>query len=183
MCHKPVLFIGGIVFTNYMCSTWACGQGIWGALGNGRWTHVQGTPVKIKALSGLFEYDEVENVVIPIRLLQLSVGSTHAAAIMNNVTHLGATDRGSENDTNWGADVLWWGGNEFFQLGTGRRNNVSNPTYIAPLDASADKDKGRREEHRFQITPRKKVNIGGRNVSVEQRIECGRSVTAVYSGT
>ena len=23
--------------------TWACGQGIWGALGNGRWTHVQGT--------------------------------------------------------------------------------------------------------------------------------------------
>jgi hypothetical protein len=164
-------------------STWSCGQGIWGTLGNGRWTHVQGAPVKIKALSGLFEYDESKNVVIPIRLQRLSVGSTHAAAIMNNVTHLGATDRSSENDTNWGADVLWWGGNGFFQLGNSKRNNVSNPIYIAPLDVSADKEKGRREEHRFQITPRKKVEIGGRNVSVEQRVECGRSVTAVYSGT
>jgi len=163
--------------------TWSCGQGILGGLGNGRWTHVQGTPTKIKALSGLFEYDEVNNVVIPIRLSHLSVGSTHASAIMNNVTHLGASDRSSENDTNWGADVLWWGGNEHYQLGTGKRNNVNNPTYIAPLDVEADKEKGRREEHRFQITPRKKIRFEGRNVSVEQRIECGRGVTAVYSGT
>jgi alpha-tubulin suppressor-like RCC1 family protein len=163
--------------------TWACGQGIWGGLGNGRWTHVQGTPTKIKALSGLFEYDEVKHVVIPIRLAQISVGSTHMSAVMNNVTHVGASDRSSENDTNWGADVLWWGGNEFYQLGTGKRNNVSNPVYIAPLDVEADKEKGRREEHRFQITPRQKIEVGGRNVSVEQRIECGRGVTAVYSGT
>jgi len=163
--------------------TWACGQGIWGGLGNGRWTHVQGTPTKIKALSGLFEYDEVAHTVIPIRLARLSVGSTHAAAVMNNVVHLGASDRSSENDTNWGADVLWWGGNEYYQLGTGKRSNVSAPIYIAPLDVEADKEKGRREEHRFQITPRKKIRFEGRNVSVEQRIECGRGVTAVYSGT
>ncbi|KAI9844896.1 MAG: hypothetical protein M1837_005182 [Sclerophora amabilis] len=141
---------------NVTADTWSCGRGVWGGLGNGRWTHVQGTPTKVKALSGLFEYDEKENKVIPIRLAQISVGSTHAAAIMDNVTHVGATDRSSENDTNWGADVLWWGGNENYQLGTGKRNNVSNPTYIAPLDIEADKEKGRREEHRFQITPRHK---------------------------
>lgn len=163
--------------------TWASGQGIWGGLGNGRWTHVQGTPTKIKALSGLFEYDEVANRVIPIRLARLSVGATHAAAVMDNVVHLGASDRSSENDTNWGADVLWWGNNEYYQLGTGKRNNVSNPTYIQPLDIAADKEKGRREEHRFQITPRHKIRFAGRNVSVEQRIECGRGATAVYSGT
>jgi alpha-tubulin suppressor-like RCC1 family protein len=161
---------------------WSCGQGIWGGLGNGRWTHVQGVPTKIKALSGLFEYDEVSNKVIPIRLSHLSVGSTHASAIMNNVTHLAASIHSSENDTNWGADVLWWGGNEFYQLGTGKRNNVSNPVYIPPMDVEADKEKGRREEHRFQLTPRKKIRFDGRNVSVEQRIECGRGVTAVYSG-
>ena len=163
--------------------TWSCGQGIYGGLGNGRWTHVQGTPSKIKALSGLYEYDEYTKTVVPIRLRQLSVGSTHAAAIMNNVTHVGATDRSSENDTNWGADVLWWGGNEFYQLGTGKRNNVANPTYIPPLDVEADKQMGRREEHRFQITPRGKVKVRGRWVSVEQRVECGRGCTAVYSGT
>lgn len=166
--------------------TWACGQGIWGGLGNGRWTHVQGVPTKIKALSGLFEYDETNNTVIPIRLRRLSVGATHASAVMNNVTHVGVQGERSgatENDTNWGADVLWWGGNEFYQLGTGKRNNVSQPVYIAPLDIEADKEKGRREEHRFQITPRQTVKINGSRKSIEQRIECGRGCTAVYSGT
>lgn len=162
---------------------WACGQGIWGGLGNGRWTHVQGTPCKVPSLSGLFEYDEVKNVTIPIRLAHLSVGSTHVSATMKNVTHLGASDKSSHNDTNWGADVLWWGGNEHYQLGTGRRNNVSNPVYIAPMDIAADREKGRREEHRFQITPRCKVEYKGRNVEIEQRIECGRNATCVYSGT
>ncbi len=162
--------------------TWSCGQGIWGGLGNGRWTHIQGTPTKIKALSGLFEWDEPANSAIPIRLAKLSVGSTHAAAVMNNVTHVGAHENSSENDTNWGADVVFWGNNESYQLGTGRRNNVSNPTYIAPLDGEAERQKGRKVQHRFQITPRKTVSVNGRRVSLEQRVECGRGVTAVYSG-
>ena len=167
--------------------TWACGQGIFGSLGNGRWTHSQGTPSKIKALSGLFEYDETNNSVVPIRLGRLSVGSTHASATMDNITHVragvsSATD--SRNDTNWGADVVWWGGNEFYQLGTGKRNNLNIPGYIAPLDAVAERERAKRkEQHRFQITPRHKVNISGRRVSMEQRVECGRMVTAVYSGT
>ncbi|KAI9707662.1 MAG: hypothetical protein M1836_000623 [Candelina mexicana] len=162
--------------------TWSCGQGIWGGLGNGRWTHVQGTPTKMKALSGLFEWDETANSVIPIRLSKLSVGSTHAAAVMNNVTHVGAHEGSSANDTNWGADIVFWGNNEYYQLGTGRRSNVANPTYIAALDGEAERGKGRREMHRFQITPRKTVRVGGRRVSLEQRVECGRGVTAVYSG-
>ena len=28
--------------------TWACGHGIWGQLGNGRWTHVQALPTNIQ---------------------------------------------------------------------------------------------------------------------------------------
>ncbi|KAI9680827.1 MAG: hypothetical protein M1817_004267 [Caeruleum heppii] len=162
--------------------TFSCGGGIWGSLGNGRWTHVQGTPVKIKALSGLFEWDERAHRAIPIRLARISAGTTHAAAVMNNVTHVGAHEGSSENDTNWGADVLWWGGNEHYQLGTGKRNNVSNPIYIAPMDVEADKEKGRREEHRFQITPRHRIKHNGRAISVEQRVECGRHISAVYSG-
>lgn len=162
--------------------TFSCGLGIWGGLGNSRWTHVQGTPTKIKALSGLFEYDEKRNRVVPIRLAYISVGSTHACAVMDNVTHVEAHEQSSENDTNWGADVLWWGGNEYFQLGTRKRNNISTPTYIAPLDLEAERERGRREEHRFQITPRKRVKLDGRYVSIEQRVECGRGVSAVYSG-
>lgn len=165
--------------------TWACGQGILGTLGTGRWTHTQGTPTKIKALSGLFEYDESTNTVVPIRLKRLSVGSTHASATMDNVTHVAVSDNDSAESTNWGADVLWWGGNEYFQLGMGKRNNISNPVYIQPLEAGLEKEKGKkRQEHRFQITPRGEANLKGRGkVSMEQRVECGRMCSAVYSGT
>ncbi|KAK9413526.1 putative Regulator of chromosome condensation 1/beta-lactamase-inhibitor protein II [Seiridium unicorne] len=170
--------------------TWACGSGIYGSLGNGRWTHISLGPTKIKPLSGLFEWDEKNNAVIPIRLTRLSVGSTHAAAVMDNVTSVNTSANAvTENDTNWGADVVWWGGNEHYQLGTGKRNNVNTPTYIGPLDGGAgDAEKGRKgEQHRFQITPRTTTRLGeggkGRKVSVEQRVECGRFVTAVYSGT
>ena len=166
--------------------TWACGEGILGTLGNGRWTHKQGTPVKLKSLSGLFEWSEATNSVVPIRLKSLSVGSTHASAIMDNVTHVQAGDSSrtdSRNDTNWGADVVWWGGNEYYQLGMGRRNNLATPGYIAPLDMVAERERAkRREEHRFQITPRHKVDVAGRKVSMEQRVECGRMCSAVYSG-
>jgi alpha-tubulin suppressor-like RCC1 family protein len=161
--------------------TWACGQGIAGQLGTGKWTHVQGTPAKIKALSGLFEYDETSNKVIPIRLASLNVGSNSSSAVMKNVTYTGAHAKSSEHDTNWGADVLWWGGNEYYQLGTGKRSNISNPVYIGPLDGGENGEK--RDAHRFQITPRTTVNVNGRKVSVEQRIECGRFVSGVYSGT
>jgi len=168
--------------------TWSCGQGILGTLGTGRWTHVQGTPTKIKALSGLFEYDEIVNRVVPIRLKRLSVGSTHASATMDNVTHVAAGTTkilDGENETNWGADVLWWGGNEFCQLGMGKRNNVALPGYIAPLDGAVDgvargKKKGLKE-HRFQITPKHTVTVNGKKVQMEQRVECGRGVSAVYS--
>ncbi|KAL7619809.1 hypothetical protein AAE478_010354 [Parahypoxylon ruwenzoriense] len=169
--------------------TWACGSGIWGSLGTGKWTHVSLGPSKIKPLSGLYEWDENTSSVIPIRLTRLSAGSTHAAAVMDNVTSVGTSAGSSENDTNWGADILFWGGNEFYQLGTGKRNNIPLPTYIEPLDGGeADAEKGRKgEHHRFQITPRTTVRLGeggkGRKVSVEQRVECGRFVTAVYSGT
>lgn len=163
--------------------TWSCGQGIKGALGNGKWTHIQGVPTKIPSLSGLFEYDEKTNKTVPIRLAQVSAGSTHAAAIMSNITFLDTNETSSDDTTNWGADVVWWGGNEYFQLGTGKRNNVSTPVYIRPLDMAAEIEAGRKEEHRFHITPRHNVKVkDGRKVTMEQRIECGRNVTAVYSG-
>lgn len=169
--------------------TFAFGSGIFGQLGNTRWTHVQATPTKIPNLSGLFEYDERANKAVPIRLAHFSVGATHAAAVMKNITYLSASNSTSSDDTNWGADIVFWGGNEHYQLGTGKRNNQSTPIYLQPLDmqaevARAKKSTGGKEEHRFHITPRTTATLGdGRRVSVEQRVECGRNVTCVYSGT
>lgn len=161
---------------------WACGSGIYGSLGNGKWTHVTPAPAKVKSLSALFEFDESKNQMVPIKLSNISVGSTHASATMANVTRTGATSRTSENDTNWGADVLFWGGNEHYQLGTGKRSNLNTPAYIGALDGGPASD-----FHRLQVTPRKSVRLGedgkGRKATLEQRVECGRFVTAVYSST
>ncbi|RPB15288.1 RCC1/BLIP-II [Morchella conica CCBAS932] len=196
----------------------SCGTGIFGNLGNGRWTHVQGTPTKVKALSGLFEYDDKANSIVPIRLSSLSVGATHISATMQNLTNVEASTSTTSpaHDVNFGFDVLWWGNNEFYQLGTGKRNNTSVPVYIPPLEpmvaemmidessmtgSSSTGDLTRKsgiiggkgdevgsarftrkdQVHRFQATPKKKVNINGKNVEVEQRVACGRGNSAVYS--
>ena len=166
---------------------WAAGQGVFGSLGTGKWTHVTLGPNKIKALSSLFEFNENANKMMPIKIKSLSVGTTHCSAIMDNVTETNISGRSSKNETNWGADVLFWGGNEHYQLGTGKRNNLNAPSYIGPLDGGeGDADMGRKgETHRLCITPRQTVRIGeggkGRKVTLEQKVECGRYVTGVYS--
>lgn len=167
--------------------TFALGSGITGSLGNSRWTHVQSSPAKIPSLSSLFEYDEATSSTVPIRLASLSVGSTHAAAVMQNITQTSVAAGATPDSTNWGADIVFWGGNEHYQLGTGKRNNVSTPLYIQPLDSAAElarakKSTGAKEEHRFHITPRATARLGdGRKVSVEQKVVCGRQTTCVYS--
>ncbi|KAK3901066.1 regulator of chromosome condensation 1/beta-lactamase-inhibitor protein II [Staphylotrichum tortipilum] len=170
-----------------VAETWVCGSGIHGELGTGKWTHISARPTKIKALSGLAEYDEKTKRMTPIRLAGIAVGSTHACAVLDNATRTTSTRASaSASDTNFGADALWWGGNEYFQLGTGRRSNANVPVHIGPLDGGVGAGGLPAEDSRMQITPRTKVRLGeggkGRSVSVEQRVECGRFVTAVYSG-
>ncbi|KAK0384391.1 hypothetical protein NLU13_7946 [Sarocladium strictum] len=166
---------------------WAAGRGVYGALGTGRWTHVTTAPTKVKGLSSLFEFDEKTNKMRPIKLKALSVGGTHVSATMDNVTEISISNGATENETNWGADVVFWGGNEHYQLGTGKRNNLNAPGYIGPLDGGqGDADAGRKGEvHRLCLTPRSTARIGedgkGRKVTLEQKVECGRNVTAVYS--
>ncbi|QKX56758.1 uncharacterized protein TRUGW13939_03865 [Talaromyces rugulosus] len=146
---------------------WSFGRGIHGALGTGKWTHIQDRPSKVKSLSGLSEYDEKAQKVLPIGVAQIAAGATHVAAVLDNTSHINAAKKSSVADTAWGQDTLWWGGNESLQLGTGKRSNAPTPMHILPppdIVTTASSD-----ESRFQILPQK------------QRIECGRQVTAVYS--
>ncbi|KAH0492970.1 hypothetical protein TgHK011_007895 [Trichoderma gracile] len=171
------------------CDLWAAGQGTTGSLGTGKWTHVSLGPTKVKALSGLSEFDEKRNQLMPIKIKDLSIGTTHSAAVMDNVTQTSVSGRSSENETNWGSDVVFWGGNEHYQLGTGKRNNLNSPSYIGPLDGGeGDAARGREGEvHRLCLTPRQTARLGeggkGRKATLEQKVECGRFVTGVYSAT
>lgn len=163
---------------------WAAGQGVYGTLGTGRWTHVSTGPTKIKALSSQYEFDDSSNKLKPIRVKNLSVGTTHCAAVMDNATRTSASRHGSESDINWGSDVMLWGGNEHYQLGTRKRNNLNEPSHIEPMEGELEKGmKG--TDQRFCVTPRQTVRLGkdgkGRKVTLEQKIECGRFATGVYS--
>ncbi|KAJ5749043.1 uncharacterized protein N7511_010739 [Penicillium nucicola] len=164
----------GMVFAD----TWSCGRGIWGTLGNGKWIHMQDAPVKVKALSGMSEFDEKKNQISPIRLRDMSVGTTHVSAVLDNKTNISQTAKDTlDQSKDWGYDVLWWGGNEHFQLGTGKRSNQCKPAHInAPPES-----KKTQAEARLQIIPRHKGKVGKRNVSMEQKVECGRHVSAIYS--
>lgn len=171
--------------------TWACGEGLYGSLGTGKWVHLTSVPAKIKGLSGLSEYSDATRSTVPIGVRHLSVGSTHAAAVFDNATSVQA--HATSGSTNWGSDVVLWGGNEFYQLGTGKRSNLNEPAHIAALDIGSGKNSVRAaatasgNAGRLQLTPRATVRIGeggrGRRVSLEQRIECGQFATAVYSAT
>lgn len=164
---------------NVTVDTWSCGRGIWGTLGTGKWIHLQDSPMKVKDLSGLGEYSEKTNQMTPIRPLAMSVGTTHVAAILDNKTSLSSakTDSLGKLD-DFGYDVFWWGGNEHFQLGTGKRTNLAKPNHIkAPPQSKEQQD----IEARLQIMPRHQGQVGKRNVSMEQRVECGRHVSAIYS--
>ena len=163
-----------------IADTWACGKGISGVLGNGRWTHLQDEPSKVKNLSGLVEYDERAQKLRPIHLRGISVGATHASAVLDNISGLESpASPTSDNTSSRGLDLVWWGGNEFFQLGTGKRSNLPKPTHIS-VPAVVD-EQGNKEEARLQITPTHKYKMSGRKVTMEQRVECGKYVSAIYS--
>ncbi|KAL2866963.1 uncharacterized protein BJX67DRAFT_372153 [Aspergillus lucknowensis] len=153
---------------------WTCGRGIWGALGNGKWTHLQDRPTKLKALSGLVEYDETTKTLSPIRLSNISVGTTHVSAILSNQTHLDHRSSSSlDRNDDVGLDVVWWGGNEHFQLGTGKRSNLSKPSHInVPPDAASEAGEGAR----LQIMPIHRATVGNRNINIRQQVEYRRAM-------
>ncbi|BFZ56477.1 hypothetical protein PYCC9005_003523 [Savitreella phatthalungensis] len=179
---------------------WAAGTGLQGQLGNNAWNHHQSRPVKVKSISGLREWDELNNKPIAIGVHSLSVGNTHIVCVLDNVAKIdgtvGVAAAGSLeafHDVNYGRDVFLWGGNADFQMGTGKRNNRAMPEYIPPMESRAETNAVRSgwqpesgDHKRFQLTPAKDITIksaNGKRVKrhVEQAIIAGDRITACYA--
>ncbi|KAI5298192.1 hypothetical protein KEM56_004256 [Ascosphaera pollenicola] len=160
--------------SNVSLDVWSCGSGVNGTLGNGKFTHTQGSPAKIKSLSGLYEFNEALNKTVPISIRWLEAGATHAAAVLGP-----QFPDGYGSGATFGLDLLLWGENSSYQLGTGKKSNLSKPTYIAP-PGGADAGSPLMDGNRFQITPCRTAVIDGRKVKFEQRVACGKNVTGVY---
>ncbi|KAK6363042.1 hypothetical protein TWF730_000489 [Orbilia blumenaviensis] len=156
----------------------ACGHGLHGSLGTGFYVHAQAAPQKIKSISGLTEYSEAKAGLVPIDTLYLTVGGSHTAVVMSNQQNAGP------GAIDFGNDILFFGGNEFYQLGNGKRTNQNVPAYISPIDAGS----GKKSEDRFQVVPGKKIkfldqNSKIRSVKIEQRVVAGRGLTGCYAKT
>ncbi|KAK6349859.1 hypothetical protein TWF696_006121 [Orbilia brochopaga] len=162
-----------------------CGYDVYGTIGAGIWVHAQPLPQKLKEVSGLTEFSEKHGMLMPITSSYMTVGNTHAAVIMDN---LASVRRGwRQADPSFGNDIMFFGGNEFYQLGNGKRVNMNKPTYVPPLEPDIG-SRTRNMEDRFQVVPERKVTIVDQNsrqrsVKIEQRIVAGRDLTACYART
>ena len=141
------------------------------------------------AISGVPNFgpkdDESSNSVRPIRVAYFAIGGSHIAAVLGNKTN---TKSAGPGGTFSGQDVLWWGNNEFCQLGNGKKNNVNVPSYFALLPFRRERSQVETEGQqvvptdRLQVVPKQKVPlVDGRKREVEQRIVAGRGVSGVYS--
>ncbi|KAK4698803.1 hypothetical protein P7C70_g7468, partial [Phenoliferia sp. Uapishka_3] len=160
----------------------ATGNGQFGGMGNGTWAH-SASPVKVKTVSGLLEWSDKEQKIAAIPIRTISVGRTHVAIVLDN-----AVDQGR---LKFGRDVFVLGQNEFYQLGTGKRSNLSSPQHLPPLPytgltaapTSEEADKlvssgtlSPMPHSRLQLAP--EIKVDGKRV--EETITAGDSATAVY---
>ncbi|GAA94139.1 hypothetical protein E5Q_00787 [Mixia osmundae IAM 14324] len=159
----------------------ACGNGRFGQIGNAAWAH-QGSPTKVKTISGLLEWSDHHQSIAPIAVHDLSVSSTHCAITLDNAV--------VQHDAKFGRDVFVWGHNESYQLGTGKRSNLAVPQHLPPLpypnpakisnapeSALSSGTPSPMAHHRLQLATATKVE--GRKM-VEEAIVAGHGSTAVY---
>lgn len=171
---------------------YAFGSGLVGQLGTGAFVHAQSSPSRIKHFANLAEYSETLRKMTQIDLTNWTVGRTHAAVAV------GSDARASL----YGKDVLIWGGNEFSQLGTGKRNNIPKPHHIPGLtvdrntvtispEEASEKDAWSQavvdnSNERMQLVHGKKVNYvdpdskSHKSAKISQVLVAGNNTTAIY---
>ncbi|KAG0705053.1 regulator of chromosome condensation 1/beta-lactamase-inhibitor protein II [Suillus ampliporus] len=100
-----------------------CGNGQWGGLGNNLFSNAQGNPVRVKNVSGLREYNEDIQSMSPILPYAISVSPTgHVLLTLDTQAHGGPGGSGR--------DLVAWGINHDYQLGTGKRSSLPVPTTL-----------------------------------------------------
>ena len=161
----------------------ACGGGQRSTLGSGQRNQVCSTPVRVKNVSGLQEYDEAHAQLRPVGVHAVSVGTSGQCAVVLDAPSMGEETR---------RDVYVWGANDACQLGTGKRSSLAVPAVLTAVDEASGLD-GRSSPvlNRLLLVERTGgktlgFSTGGpgkhRSVrSAEQAIAAGGSSMALYT--
>ncbi|KAI6036529.1 regulator of chromosome condensation 1/beta-lactamase-inhibitor protein II, partial [Pisolithus microcarpus] len=142
----------------------SCGNGQWGGLGANLYTTGQANPVRVK------NYDERTQSLAPIVPEAISVSPTgHALLTLDTLSRAGPGFTGR--------DLLVWGLNYDFQLGTGKRKSLPAPTIL-----------NRPEGGRFLLARKTATvkdmagSVWRKKVGIEQRAIAGYGTSLVYWG-
>ena len=73
--------LADLLFADDLRVSLQTGNGQFGGIGNGTWAHAP-SPVKVKTISGLSEYNDTSGRVEPIRIREISVGNAHIAIVL-----------------------------------------------------------------------------------------------------
>jgi alpha-tubulin suppressor-like RCC1 family protein len=145
-----------------------CGNGQWGGLGNNLYSNAQGNPVRAKNVSGLREYNEDSQTMSPILPHAISVSPTgHVLLTLDTQAHGGLGGLGR--------DLVVWGTNHDYQLGTGKRSSLPVPTTLEHPEGG-----------RFILGQRKAPvrdlagNVWKKKVEVEQCAVAGYGNSIIY---
>lgn len=104
----------------------AVGKGQWGTLGNAMWNQVTVVPARVKTVSGLQEFSEQTQKTHAVPIHTISVGKPGSVAVVLDTVE-------QEGHQAFGRDVMVFGHNAGYQLGTGKRSNLAVPQHLQPL--------------------------------------------------
>lgn len=116
----------GSIGTGIKVDLLAVGKGQWGSLGNAMWNQVTVVPARVKTVSGLLEFSEFTQQTHPVPIHTISVGKPGSVAVVLDTVE-------QEGHQAFGRDVMVFGHNAAFQLGTGKRSNLAVPQHLQPL--------------------------------------------------
>ncbi|RDX48318.1 RCC1/BLIP-II [Lentinus brumalis] len=147
----------------------SCGNGQYGGLGNALYSNAQSSPVRAKNVSGLLEYSETHKNLQPIVPETISISPTgHVLLTLDTRRHAGPGANGR--------DVMAWGANFDYQLGTGKRGSQSTPTLIETVEGGRFMLQSKRADEVRDMQGK----VWKKGVEVEQRAVAGWNNSVVY---
>ncbi|KAG2014091.1 hypothetical protein CC2G_010937 [Coprinopsis cinerea AmutBmut pab1-1] len=144
------------------------GNGQYGGLGNNTFSTAQSSPLRVKAVSGLHQYNDRTKQLDAIKPNDISISPTgHVLLALNSSADSGGVG---------GSDVLVWGRNFDSELGNGKKSSISSPTRLeVPVG------------ERLMLMKRKAKEVKDLHgktwktgVNVEQRVATGYGSSVVY---
>ncbi|KAJ7090055.1 regulator of chromosome condensation 1/beta-lactamase-inhibitor protein II [Mycena crocata] len=139
-----------------------CGDGQWGGLGNNLYSSAQISPLRVKALSGLVEYNQATQRLQSIPPQSISISPTgHVLATLN--------------PSSGGRDLHTWGRNQDYELGNGKKASVPSPMPVDDGNGRILLQKKKAKEIRDL-----QGRVWGRGIAVEQFAVTGCGSSIIY---